>query len=208
MMRDQRRQQRMEESLKKKEKRKNERVLQTFKSTVEVFTPPRSSVVPSHSQKSLLQPEPENPPPTHLSATPLSSCYYPATSGLLSGSQHSAAPVSPSNNALCQSEPHSAARGMPTSDLEIKCYSQPNLRRSKAPVHSRCNMAASELEANSSAQSSDIATSSKVMPLGLRNFAHGPHHHLTRSHNTGAFTRQKHRLKVTKKNGYSRDGGE
>uniref|UniRef100_A0A670IE86 EF-hand domain-containing protein n=1 Tax=Podarcis muralis TaxID=64176 RepID=A0A670IE86_PODMU len=200
MVRDQRRQLRLEESQKKKEKHKNERVLQTFRSAVEVATP-HSSMVISPSQKSVAQPEPDSPPPTRSSATPLSSWHYPAAvAGVSTSSQHSAGQAPSSSNPLSQSEPHSASRGMPASSLEVKFYSEPNLSCSEAPVRSHYNMATSELEVDSSIQPSDMAKSYRVMPVGNKHLPHRHHYQWAQEHNTVAKMQQRLRLKIAKKN--------
>ncbi|KAH0620474.1 hypothetical protein JD844_020982 [Phrynosoma platyrhinos] len=198
MVRDQRRQLRMEESRQKKEKYKNDRVLEIFKSAVEVVTP-HSSMVISPSQKSMAPPESESPPPTHLSTTPLSSWYYPATTGLSTSSQHSAGQTLSSNNPLSQSEPHSASRGMPTSDLEVKFYSEPNLSCSETAVCSHYNMAASVIETDSNTQPHVMAKSYRVMPEGSRIFPHKLHYHFTQERNTVVSMQQRLKLKIAKK---------
>lgn len=199
MMRDQRRQLRLEESRQKKERDKDERVLQTFKNAVEVITP-HSSLVISPSQKSLAQPEPESRPSTHFSATPLSSWYYPATTGLSTNSQHSVEQAPSSNHPLFQSELHSASIGMLISGLEVKYYSEPNLHCSEAPVCSNHNMAASEPAPVSNVQPSGITASHRAMPAENRNFTDRPPCHLEGGRNAAALTRKKHQKKVTKKN--------
>ncbi|KAL8169132.1 UNVERIFIED_CONTAM: hypothetical protein K2H54_038454 [Gekko kuhli] len=193
MMRDQRRQLRLEESRQKKEKDKDDRVLQTFNNAVEVITP-RSSMVISLSQKSLLQPEFESRPSTHFSATPLSSWYYPCTTGASTNSQHSAEQAFSSNHPLFQSELHSASTDMFISSLE-----EPNLYCSEAPVCSDYDMAASEPDTGSSTQPSGITASHRAMPVENRNFTHRPPYDLAGGHNAVALTQQKHQKKATKK---------
>lgn len=198
MVRDQRSQLRLEEFRQKKEKHKNDLVLQTFKSAVGVATP-HSSLVISPSQKSLAVPESESPPPTHFSSTPLSSWYYPAATGASTRSQHLARQTPTSNNSLSHSEPQSISRGGPTSGLNMKYYSEPNLSCSEAPVRSQYNMASSELDTDSNVQPSDMATSYRVMPVGSRHFTHRLHYHLSRDHNPIVSTNQKLTLRMAKK---------
>ena len=197
MVRDQRRQLKLEESRQKKEKHKNERVLETFKSAVEVVTP-HSSIVISPSQKSMAQTEYESPPPTHFSTTPVSSWYCPATTGVSTSSQHSPGQTPSSNNPISQSE--SVSRGMPNSDLEMKFYSEANLSFSEAAVHSHYNMAASALETDSNTQQSLMAKSYRVMSVGSKNLTRRPHYQLTQEHNIIVSMQQRLRLKIAKKN--------
>ncbi|KAJ7345028.1 hypothetical protein JRQ81_000978 [Phrynocephalus forsythii] len=196
MVRDQRRQLRLEESRQKKEKHKNERVLETFKSAVEVVTP-HSSIVISPSQKSMAQTEYESPPPIHVSTTPVSSWYCPAATGMSTSSQHSPGQTPSSNNRLSQSE--SVSRGLPNSDLEMKFYSEPNLSFSEAAVHSHYNMAASVVETDSITQPSLMAKSYRAMPGESRNFTRRPRYQLTPEHNTIVSMQQRLRLKIAKK---------
>ncbi|KAF7251892.1 Leucine-rich repeat-containing protein 74A [Varanus komodoensis] len=199
MVRDQRRQLKLEESRQRKEKHKNERVLETFKSAVEVVTPPSSTAI-SPSQKSVAQPDSESPPPTLLSTTPLSSWYYPATTRVSTSSQHSAGQMSASSNPLSQSNPHAASEGMPASDLQTKYYSEPNLSCPETPICSCYNLAASELDVDSGTKPSDVAKSFKVMPTENRNFTQRPHFHLVQDYNPVAATQQRLKLKIAKKN--------
>ncbi|CAM2116128.1 unnamed protein product [Caretta caretta] len=113
MVRDQWWQLRRKESRQKKEKHKSERVLQTFKSAVEMVTS-RSSLVMCSGQKPLALPRSD---PAYFSTTSLSSWCQPATTRESTSSQNSAEPAfseqkGPSNHQLSQSEPHSASRGI------------------------------------------------------------------------------------------------
>ncbi|KYO25377.1 hypothetical protein Y1Q_0020759 [Alligator mississippiensis] len=133
MVQDQRCQLRREESRQKKERYRSERVLQTFKSTVEVITP-HSSRVMSPGQKPLASTDSGSPFPVQFSITPLSSWYHPSMIGASTSSQYYAEPAfsehrTPSTYLLSQSEPYSASQDIPPSDLDVKYYSQPNLNR-------------------------------------------------------------------------------
>lgn len=177
MILDQRWQLRREESRQKKEKHVSERVLRTFKSALKMVRP-RGSLIMSSGQKPLSLSESD---PAHFSTTSLSSWCQPATTRASTCRQNSAEPAfneqkGPSNHWLSQSEPHSDSWSMPASDLEVKYYSQPNLSISEAQTHSQYSTATSDLETYSKAQSSDMATSYRMMALGTRNFAHKSHY--------------------------------
>ncbi|KAG6936716.1 leucine rich repeat containing 74A [Chelydra serpentina] len=199
MVRDQRWQLRREESRQKKEKHKSEQVLKTFKSAVKMVTS-RSSLVMCSAQNPLALPKSD---PAHFSTTSLSSWCQPATTGESTSSQNSAEPAfseqkGPSNHQLSQSEPHSASWSMSTSDLEVKFYSQPNLSISEAQTHSQYSIATSDLETYSKAQSSDNATSYRMMPWETRSSAHESHYLARNCHAASSPQKHGHSAKSSK----------
>ncbi|XP_039394967.1 leucine-rich repeat-containing protein 74A isoform X4 [Mauremys reevesii] len=199
MVRDQRWQLRREESRQKKEKHKSEHVLQTFKTAVEMVTS-RSSLVMCSGQKPLALPKSDL---AHFPTTSLSSWCQPAITGKSTSSQNSAEPAfseqkGSSSHQLSQSEPHSASRDMSTSDLEVKFYSQRNLSISEAQTHSQYSIATSDLETYSKAQSSDNASSYRVMPRETRCSAHESHYLARNCHAASSPQKHGHSAKSSK----------
>ncbi|XP_060939366.1 leucine-rich repeat-containing protein 74A [Limanda limanda] len=116
MMRDHRRQLRKVESRQKKEKQKSDRILKTFQKAVEAVTPHGSIVMSPGAAKE------DSGGPQHFSATPLSSWHHIVMSN---SSRYSVTNLSNEHVHLPRLGGSPSFR--PTTSLEMRSYSQPNL---------------------------------------------------------------------------------